>query len=136
MNGIDLVRRMLVLRQTFQLNGRLNLEFQALLSKLLREHGVPVEDDLLKQLILAVTPELMGSSQPGSTKVTNDPLGGPQPPTVKPTPPQASTTTLGPQPPTVLGPQPPTVPGPQVPPAEPESGPPPTSGEVGPQPPA
>lgn len=135
MSGQEMIRRMLVLRQTFQVNNRLNLEFQALLSKLLREHGVSIEDDLLRKLMLAVPDELLGSSYRDSFEVPKpqkqqqgprDSSLGPQPPKDAPLGPQPPDGGLGPQPPgDAIGPQPPDgVLGPQ-----------PPDGGLGPQPP-
>jgi hypothetical protein len=141
MNGQEMVRRMLVLRQTFQINNRLNLEFQALLSKLLREHGVSVEDDLLRNLMLAVPDELMGGSRidPGEayrpqSQGTQTPSLGPQVPDggIGPQPPDGG---IGPQPPDGgIGPQPP---GGGIGPQPPGGGigPQPPGGGIGPQPP-
>jgi hypothetical protein len=47
------------LRLRLRMNNRLRLESQALLSKLFREHDVPVGDELLSCLILAVPDELL-----------------------------------------------------------------------------
>ena len=51
------------LRLRLRMNSRLKLESQALLSRLFREHGVPVGDELLSCLILAVPEELTIEAQ-------------------------------------------------------------------------
>jgi len=46
------------LRAEFRKNGRLRIEFLADLSRLLRDHGIPIEDELLASIQLAVKPEI------------------------------------------------------------------------------
>jgi hypothetical protein len=48
------------LRHTLQIKKRLQLEFLASLSNLLREHNVAVDDSLLTTLVLATPDELVG----------------------------------------------------------------------------
>lgn len=98
MNGQEIVQRTLALRHAFQVNSRLQLEFTAQLSRLLREHSVLVDDEVLRNIIIAVPDELMGGSQPGSNG--------------SPTTASASSTGPGPQPPATPGPGPQTLPGP------------------------
>ncbi|RYZ89702.1 MAG: hypothetical protein EOP06_08965 [Proteobacteria bacterium] len=47
---------------------RLQLEFKALVSKLLREHGVEIKDQTLSSITIAVYPEL------SSTNIMVDPI--------------------------------------------------------------
>lgn len=54
----ELVMEAAKLRLRFRMNSRLKLECQALLSKLFREHDVPVNDELLASLVVAVPHEL------------------------------------------------------------------------------
>src|SRR6185436_3028589 len=48
------------LRFRFQMNNRLRLESLAALSKVFREFGEPIEDELLASMVFAVTEELIG----------------------------------------------------------------------------
>ena len=102
------------LRFRFQVNNRLRLESLAAVSKVFREFGEPISDDLLSSLVFAVPNELIASNgqefvgeaadlraeQPGF------PSGPPQPP--KPVP---------------SGPPQPPKPGPSGPPQPPKPGP-------------
>jgi hypothetical protein len=54
------------LRLRIRMNSRLKLESQALLSRLLREYEVPVPDELLASLVLAVPDELRAQSHGGN----------------------------------------------------------------------
>lgn len=52
------LREVAALRHSFHIDSRLRLEFLSVVSKLLREHEVPVTNRLLSTLILAVPDEL------------------------------------------------------------------------------
>ncbi len=102
------------LRFRFQMNNRLRLESLAAVSKVFREFGEPISDDLLSSLIFAVPNELIASNGLGYVLGTGDlhagqydnPGGPPQPP--KPGP---------------SGPPQPPKPGPSGPPQPPKPGP-------------
>ena len=47
-----------MLRHAFGVNGRLQVEFKGLLSRLLREHGVEFSVDLLSRIRLATRDEI------------------------------------------------------------------------------
>lgn len=63
MNSTAMIREAAVLRHTFQIKKRLQLEFLAGLSKLLREHGVSAKDELLSSVVLAVPDEMMNGDR-------------------------------------------------------------------------
>lgn len=46
------------IRTQFRANPRLQLEFKATISKLLREHNIDISDNALSSITLAVYPEL------------------------------------------------------------------------------
>ena len=50
------------LRLRFRMNNRLRLESLAALSKIFREHGEPLRDELLASLVFAVPEELNGGN--------------------------------------------------------------------------
>jgi hypothetical protein len=52
------MREVAALRHSFHIDSRLRLEFLSVVSKLLREHEVPVSNRLLSTLILAIPDEL------------------------------------------------------------------------------
>lgn len=58
----DLLPQICTLRSAIQANGRLNLEFKANLSQLLRTHGVEVSDDVLAGLVVALPDEIATAS--------------------------------------------------------------------------
>ena len=109
------------LRFRFQMNNRLRLESLAAVSKVFREFGEPISDDLLSSLIFAVPNELIASNGLGYVVGTGNihagygnPSGPPQPgPDKPPEPPKP-----GPDKP----PEPPK-PGPDKPPEPPKPGP-------------
>lgn len=68
MSSTSMIREAAALRHAFQLNGRLQLEFLADLSKLLREHKVTTDDNLISNLILAVPDELMNGMYAATKK--------------------------------------------------------------------
>jgi hypothetical protein len=51
-------------RTKFRTNARLRLEFLGKLSKLLREHGVQVSDELFASIVLAIPAEIGGAAGP------------------------------------------------------------------------
>jgi hypothetical protein len=52
------------LRLRFQMNGRLRLESLAALSKVFREYGEPLREELLGSIVFAVPEELLGPADP------------------------------------------------------------------------
>jgi len=86
------------LRLRVRMNNRLKLESQALLSRLFREHEVPVRDELLSYLVFAVPDELLAEAEAAApsetikippsnppTKRTERPKEPPKPPPNPPT---------------------------------------------------
>jgi hypothetical protein len=61
MESQETLREAARLRLRFQMNNRLRLESLAALSKVFREYGEPVSDDLLASLIFALPTELHGN---------------------------------------------------------------------------
>src|SRR5213080_4299267 len=112
------------LRLRFQINNRLRLECLAALSKVFRENGESLSDELLSSLVLAVPDELPGERPPylASTPPGGPPPGGP--PADKPpaAPPPAG--------------KPPGGYPPSQPPSTPPAGVPPPGGPPGEPPPA
>ena len=103
-----------VLRHSMHINNRLRLETIASLSRLFREYHVPIKDELLAEVILALPLELNGTDyetlrQNGNHSTLK--FDGPPVPPVVPTDP--------PQPP--LAPQPPQPPQPPEPPQPPNA---------------
>lgn len=74
------------LRLRFQMNNRLRLESLAALSKVFREHGEPIQDELLSSLVLAVPEELLGLSSSIRAEQPYTP-GEPSTPSQRPTTP-------------------------------------------------
>src|SRR5213080_739900 len=107
------------LRLRFQINNRLRLECLAALSKVFRENGESLSDELLSSLVLAVPDELPGERPPylASTPPGGPPPGGP--PADKPpaAPPPAGVPPPGGPP----GEPPPAQPTPGGPPPRPKS---------------
>ncbi len=101
----ELVMEAAKLRLRLRMNNRLKLESQALLSKLFREHEVPVADELLSCLILAVPDELLIEAQSASRSKRKPPPkpptknGGTHTPPPKPPPKNGGTHTPPPKPP-------------------------------------
>lgn len=80
-----LQREVATLRLLFQINSRLRLETLAALSKVFREHGVQITDNLLASLVFALTEELPGQSlSPVTPAGTLSGGGGRQPPWEQP----------------------------------------------------
>ena len=112
------------LRFRFQMNNRLRLESLAAVSKVFREFGEPISDDLLSSLVFAVPDELIARNGQGFVGAGNldaaqydNPSGPPQGPKPGPSgPPQ------GPKPGPSGPPQGPK-PGPSGPPQGPKPGP-------------
>lgn len=111
-----LIKDAAALRHTFQVRKRLQLEFLAGLSKLLREYGVNANDELIGSVILAVPDELMNGS--ASMGLAQSSSNGKK----KGVGPQHGEKGVGPQPGGGVGPQPGGGVGPQP------------GGGVGPQP--
>jgi hypothetical protein len=61
MNTQESIREVSGLRLRFQMNNRLRLESLAALSKVFREYGEPISDQLLSSVILALPDELHGN---------------------------------------------------------------------------
>ena len=57
------------LRLRVQMNNRLRLESIAAISKVFREFGEPIEDELLASVVFAVPAELMGEYNPMNATV-------------------------------------------------------------------
>lgn len=57
------------LRLRFQMNGRLRLESLAALSKVFREFGEPIREELLGSIVFAVPEELLGPADPQARSV-------------------------------------------------------------------
>jgi len=60
------VREAAQLRLKMHVNGRLRLETLAALSRVFREHGEPIRDELLGSLVFAVPGELLGEAPPAT----------------------------------------------------------------------
>jgi len=92
MTARESVREAARLRLRMHVNGRLRLETLAALSRVFREHGEPIHDELLGSLVFAVPHELLGDAPPsnGNNEVRahgkpTTPSPGPMP--GRPTPP-------------------------------------------------
>jgi hypothetical protein len=108
------------LRFRFQMNNRLRLESLAAVSKVFREFGEPISDDLLSSLVFAVPNELIVSNGLGYVVGAGD---SPDKPYEKPggPPPPGGPKPGGPPPPP--GPPEPGPGGPPPPPSGPPPGP-------------
>ena len=82
----ELLMEVAKLRLRLRMNNRLKLESQALLSKLFREHEVPVGDELLSCLIFAVPDELRMETEVVSPALKASKTPPPKPPTRRPPP--------------------------------------------------
>lgn len=121
------LREVAALRHSFHIDGRLRLEFLSVVSKLLREHEVPVTNRLLSTLILAVPDELSdgngyqenGHNPQAAAKATPKPPRRPVAPAApkRPHPPVAPMAPLAPLAP--LPPIPPMAPLAPMPPMPP-----------------
>ena len=77
------------LRLRFQMNGRLRLESLAAISRVFREYGEPIREELLGSIVFAVPEELLGPADPNAqaqfseARLSNAPAtpGGGKPPT-------------------------------------------------------
>ena len=81
MQELESLREVESLRFRFQMNNRLRLEALAELSKLFREFGEPISDDLLSSLVFALPQELVSNGhgyvkQAGASPIKAD-AGGP-----------------------------------------------------------
>jgi len=81
------------LRLRFQMNGRLRLESLAALSKVFRENGEPIREELLGSMVFAVPEELLGPADPNAQaqlwdtgKLSNAPATPGKPPLAPATP--------------------------------------------------
>ena len=61
MDTQESIREVSGLRLRFQMNNRLRLESLAALSKVFREYGEPISDQLLSSVVLALPDELHGN---------------------------------------------------------------------------
>ena len=61
MDTQESIREVSGLRLRFQMNNRLRLESLAALSKVFREYGEPISDQLLSSVVLALPDELQGN---------------------------------------------------------------------------
>src|SRR5687767_14776792 len=124
MQELESVREAENLRFRFQMNNRLRLESLAAVSKVFREFGEPISDELLSSLVFAVPNELIATNGLGfvvgadlHAEQPNNPSGPPQGPKPGPSgPPQ-------PPKPGPSGPPQPPKPGPSGPPQPPKPGP-------------
>ena len=66
------------LRAEFHRHSRLRLEYLAAMSRLLREHGIAIDDDSLANMVPADIAELHGDSPPGGP-AQHVMAGGPRP---------------------------------------------------------
>ena len=94
MQELESLREVESLRFRFQMNNRLRLEALAELSKLFREFGEPISDDLLSSLVFALPQELVSNGhgyvkQAGASPITADVGGPPASPTREPSGPPA-----------------------------------------------
>ena len=72
MDTQESLREIYNLRLRFQMNNRLRLECLAALSKIFREHGENLKDELLSSLVFAIPVELPGE-RPNYFDLSNDP---------------------------------------------------------------
>lgn len=130
MQELEALREAENLRFRFQMNNRLRLESLAAVSKVFREFGEPISDDLLSSLVFALPNELIASNGLGYVVGNGDlhagqydnPSGPPQPGPSKPPEPPPGPNKPPEQPP---GPNKPPEqpPGPDKPPEPPRPGP-------------
>ena len=83
MQELESLREVENLRFRFQMNNRLRLESLAELSKLFREFGEPISDDLLSSLVFALPQELVSNGHSyanhvGSSSMKTDADGPPE----------------------------------------------------------
>ena len=89
MNERKPLREIEALRLEMQMNNRLRLETLAALSKVFREFGVQITDDLLRSITFAVQEELPGHAsfaQPTALAVADEPPSPKPPPPTEPPP--------------------------------------------------
>jgi hypothetical protein len=133
MNTQESLRDIYNLRLRFQMNNRLRLECLAALSKVFREHGEGLKDELLSSIVFAIPEELPGERADydlanGAKKPGLPPPGAPPPGAPPPGAPPPGAPPPGKQPPQPPPPQPPGAPPPQppgAPPPQPPGAPPP-----------
>jgi len=80
MNRQDKIREIAALRQAFHANDRLRLEFLGGFSKLLREYGISVGSELLRELIFSVPEETLSGAGPASNGGDYGPQRAEKPP--------------------------------------------------------
>src|SRR6266542_2769394 len=85
MDTQESIREVSGLRLRFQMNNRLRLESLAALSKVFREYGEPISDQLLSSVVLALPDELRGNGGLNATDYERKP-GAPGPGTDVPGP--------------------------------------------------
>jgi hypothetical protein len=73
MQNLPLEREIASLRLRFQANNRMRLEFLGTLSKILRDYGEPVSDDLLAAVVLATPNELADLGRPLKAASSKEP---------------------------------------------------------------
>jgi hypothetical protein len=128
------------LRLRFQMNNRLRLECLAALSRIFRDHGENLKDELLSSLVFAIPGELPGerpnyadiaieAKKPGPPATPGPPPGAPPPGKPKPGPPPGAPPAPGAPPPGHPPPGAPPAPG-----VPPPGAPPPGSPKPGPPP--
>jgi hypothetical protein len=120
MDAQESLREIDNLRLRFQMNNRLRLECLAALSKIFREHGENLKDELLSSLVFAIPAELPGErpTYQGLANAAKE-YGGP-PPKPQPGPPPGPPAAPPPRP----GHPPPGAPPPGFPPPGPGAPPP------------
>ena len=132
MQELEALREAENLRFRFQMNNRLRLESLAAVSKVFREFGEPISDDLLSSLVFALPNELIASNGLGYVVGNGNlhvgeyatPSGPPQPvPSGPPQPGPSAPPQPGPSGPPQPGPSGPPQPGPDKPPEPPRPGP-------------
>jgi hypothetical protein len=103
------------LRLIFKRNSRLNLEFLAGLSRLLREHEEIINPELLNKIVIAIPEELPGiGAERVKVEETRDAGGNDRTVPPQPIPPQPPPLLVPPQPPLLVPPQPPIALGGQT----------------------
>jgi len=95
MTAKESVREAARLRLKMHVNGRLRLETLAALSRVFREHGEPIHDELLGSLVFAVPHELLGEAPPDNGNSEVRAHGKPTTPGHEPMPGRPSIPPLG-----------------------------------------
>ena len=129
MQNLPLEREIASLRLRFQANNRLRLEFLGTLSKILRDYGEPVSDNLLDSVVLATPNELADLNRSYEAAASKNPRTRKS--NGSDTPPQQGPPQQGEQGPPQQGEQGPPQQGEQGPPQQGEQGPPQQGGKGG-----